>query len=42
VASDLHGHTALVSGANHGIGAATARQLAERGAGVLVTSGPTA
>jgi len=28
---------ALVTGANHGIGAATARALADRGAGVLVT-----
>jgi 3-oxoacyl-[acyl-carrier protein] reductase len=34
---DLHGHVAIVTGANHGIGAATARVLAERGAGVLLT-----
>jgi len=33
----LAGHVALVTGANTGIGAATAVLLAERGAGVLVT-----
>jgi 3-oxoacyl-[acyl-carrier protein] reductase len=34
---DLTGHVALVSGANHGIGAATARLLARHGAAVLIT-----
>jgi 3-oxoacyl-[acyl-carrier protein] reductase len=34
---DLSGHTALVTGANHGIGRATARGLAACGAGVLVS-----
>ena len=31
------GHTAIVTGANHGIGAATARALARRGCAVLCT-----
>lgn len=35
--SDLGGRVAIVTGGNHGIGAATARLLAERGARVLVT-----
>jgi len=34
---DLEGHVAIVTGANHGIGAATARTLAGCGAGVLVS-----
>ena len=34
---DLRGHVAIVTGANHGIGAATARALALCGAGVLVS-----
>lgn len=34
---DLSDHVALVTGANHGIGAATARRLADCGAPVLIT-----
>jgi 3-oxoacyl-[acyl-carrier protein] reductase len=34
---DLTGHVALVTGANHGIGAATGRTLAACGAGVLLS-----
>ena len=34
---DLHGHIALVTGANHGIGAATAVTLASCGAAVVVS-----
>jgi hypothetical protein len=33
----LHGHVALVAGANHAIGAATARTLSARGATVVVS-----
>ena len=33
----MAGHTAIVTGANHGIGAATAVALAQRGCGVLCT-----
>lgn len=35
-AHDLSGHVAVVTGANHGVGAATATLLAKRGAAVLV------
>src|ERR1700750_1067021 len=34
---DLQGHVALITGANHGIGAATARTLAACGAAVVVS-----
>jgi 3-oxoacyl-[acyl-carrier protein] reductase len=34
---DLKGHVALITGANHGIGAATARALAKCGAAVLLS-----
>jgi 3-oxoacyl-[acyl-carrier protein] reductase len=34
---DLNGHVALISGANHGIGAATAKALAGCGASILIT-----
>jgi len=34
---DLSGHVALVTGANHGIGAAIARKLVEAGASVFIT-----
>jgi 3-oxoacyl-[acyl-carrier protein] reductase len=34
---ELSGHVAIITGANHGIGAATAVALAERGASALVT-----
>ena len=34
---DLNGHVALITGANHGIGAATARALANCGAAVLLS-----
>ena len=34
---DLSGHVALVTGANHGIGAATAKSIAECGASVLIS-----
>jgi 3-oxoacyl-[acyl-carrier protein] reductase len=36
-AFDLSPHVALVTGANHGIGASTARTLAAAGARVLIT-----
>jgi 3-oxoacyl-[acyl-carrier protein] reductase len=35
--SDLSSHTAIITGANHGIGAATARKLATSGAAVLLS-----
>jgi 3-oxoacyl-[acyl-carrier protein] reductase len=35
--TDLTGHVAIVTGANHGIGASTAVRLAECGAAVLIT-----
>jgi 3-oxoacyl-[acyl-carrier protein] reductase len=38
----MAGHTAIVTGANHGIGAATAAALAERGCAVLCTFLPLA
>ena len=34
---DLNGHVAIISGANHGIGAATAKALSNCGASVLIT-----
>src|SRR5579875_3417608 len=34
---DLHNHTALITGGTSGIGLATARLLADRGAHVLIT-----
>jgi 3-oxoacyl-[acyl-carrier protein] reductase len=37
MSSSLQGHVALVTGANHGIGAAIARVLSERGAAVVVS-----
>src|SRR5436190_4723082 len=37
VPSDLHAHVALVTGANHGIGAPTARLLAACGAAVVAS-----
>jgi 3-oxoacyl-[acyl-carrier protein] reductase len=36
-ALDLTGHVAIITGANHGIGAAIARRLAEAGTSVVVT-----
>lgn len=37
VSLDLSGHVAIVTGANHGIGAGVARKLAEAGASVFIT-----
>ncbi len=37
---ELRGHVALVTGANHGIGAATAHALGVRGADVLLSLAP--
>jgi 3-oxoacyl-[acyl-carrier protein] reductase len=37
MSTSLRGHVALVTGANHGIGAATARMLAMRGTAVVVS-----
>src|SRR5690349_18163804 len=37
MSTSLRGHVALVTGANHGIGAATATMLAVRGAAVVVS-----
>ena len=37
LSAELSGHVAIVTGANHGIGAATARALAARGAAVLIS-----
>jgi 3-oxoacyl-[acyl-carrier protein] reductase len=36
MSTNLRGHTALVTGANHGIGAATAKMLAARGAAAVL------
>lgn len=37
MSNDLSAHVALITGANHGIGAATARRVSRLGAGVLIT-----